>query len=160
MRGRASCSTLHPFLRHYLGRPGTRARRRTSGDWNSFTGSTGGWQQVAVRPVGRSPAAQVEVSISYVTDPFTGGVGAFVDDTRLVVDGVTTAGRFEGATSAWARRRRPRAARTAALGHRRAAPLAATATRDTILLGFGLEQLATDQDRATLVRRALRGLNR
>ena len=27
---------------------------------------------------------QVEVSITYVTDPGTGGVGAFVDDTKVV----------------------------------------------------------------------------
>jgi hypothetical protein len=35
---------------------------------------------------------------------------------------------------------------------------AGTATDDTLLLGFGLEQLATDGDRQTLLRQALGGL--
>ena len=36
---------------------------------------------------------------------------------------------------------------------------AATATEDTLLLGFGLEQLATDEERAALVGQALDGLS-
>jgi hypothetical protein len=35
---------------------------------------------------------------------------------------------------------------------------AATSTEDTLLLGFGLEQLATDGARTDLLRRALAGL--
>ena len=33
-----------------------------------------------------------------------------------------------------------------------------TATEDSLLLGFGLEQLSTDAERVTLVERALSGL--
>ena len=35
---------------------------------------------------------------------------------------------------------------------------AGTSTEDTLLLGFGLEQLSTDEERADLVGRALDGL--
>jgi hypothetical protein len=80
---------LHPFLRHYLGGPGCTGPG-TSGRWNSFTGTTDGWQDVAIDLSGYA-GRQVELSISYVTDPVTGGVGAFVDDTSVVVDGVTYA---------------------------------------------------------------------
>ncbi len=49
---------------------------------------------------------QVELSITYVTDPGTGGVGAFVDDTKVVVGGADDAADgFEGATSTWTVRR-------------------------------------------------------
>ena len=93
--------SMHPFLEHYLGgadctEPGT------SGTWNSFTsGATpGGWHEAAVDLSGFA-GEQVEVAISYVTDPNTGGVGAFVDDTHVIVDGVDSADGFEGATSTW-----------------------------------------------------------
>ncbi len=90
---------LHPFLRHYLGgadcsSPGT------SGTWNSFTGSLpGGWHQAAV-DLSAYAGEQVEVSITYVTDPGAGGIGAFLDDTRLVTNSATlfTDG-FEGETA-------------------------------------------------------------
>ncbi len=107
---------------------------------------------------------QVEVSIAYVTDPGTGGVGAFVDDTRLTVDSVTTADGFEGATSSWAVTGPPQGSpgNEAAweIGPKLINFYAGTSTRDTLLLGFGVEQLATEGERADLLRRALGGLIR
>ncbi|MGH2841947.1 MAG: zinc carboxypeptidase, partial [Solirubrobacteraceae bacterium] len=148
---------MHPFLRHYIGGadctgPGT------SGTWNSFTGSTGGWDQVAFDLSGFL-GQQVELSISYVTDPGTGGIGAFVDDTRVVVDGATTADGFEGQTSTWTVGGPPAGSPPNA-GNWQIGPLlfntyAGTSTDDTLLLGFGLEQLATDADREELLDRAL-----
>ena len=58
---------LHPFLRTTSAAP---TARRGTPTWNSFTGSTGGWQQVAF-DLSAYAGQQVEVSISYVTDPAT-----------------------------------------------------------------------------------------
>jgi hypothetical protein len=152
---------LHPFLRHYFGGadctgPGT------SGTWNSFTGSTDGWQQAAfdLSPFAGGP---VELSITYVTDPATGGVGAFVDDTRIVFGGtVAEADGFEGATSTWAVSDPPPGSAPSSknwqIGPQLLNFYAGTSTEDTVLLGFGLEQLSSNAERADLVRRALGGL--
>ena len=106
---------------------------------------------------------QVELSITYVTDPASGGVGAFVDDTRIVIDGtVTDADGFEGATSTWTPGRPPAGSPPNSgnwqIGERLLNFYAGTSTEDTLLLGFGLEHLSTDAERADLVRRALGGL--
>ena len=105
----------------------------------------------------------MELSISYVTDPNTGGICAFVDDTRIVVDGaVVSADGFEDATSSWKPAGAP-AGSPANRGNWRIGPkqfnvFAGTSTEDTLLLGFGLEQLATHEERAELVGQALGGL--
>jgi hypothetical protein len=148
---------MHPFLGHYLGGADCSAAG-TSGTWNSVTGSTGGWRQVAY-DLSAFKGKQVELSISYVTDPGTGGVGAFVDDTRVVVDGVTSTDGFEGATSSWTVAGPPAGsapnAGDFAIGPGLVNLYAATSTSDTLLLGFGLEQLATDDDRKKLLSTAL-----
>ena len=114
-----------------------------------------------VRPV-RLCGSAGGAAISYVTDPSTGGVGAFVDDTRVVIDGVTDADGFEGATSTWAPGDPPADSPPNSgnwqIGERLVNSFAATSTEDSLLLGFGLEQLATDADRSDLLARALDGL--
>ena len=155
---------MHPFLRHYLsGTPCTPSG--TSGAWNSFTASTGGWDQVAFDLAAfTGPAGgPVELSITYVTDPASGGVGAFVDDTRIVIGGaVTEADGFEGATSTWTVSPQPAGSPPNSGNWQIAERLlnfyAGTSTEDTLLLGFGLEHLSTDAERADLVRWALGGL--
>ena len=154
---------MHPFLGHYLGgadctEPGT------SGTWNSFTSGTfpAGWQQVEI-DLSEYAGQQVEVSISYVTDPASGGIGTFVDDTEVVVDGaVTEADGFEGATSTWTVGGPPEGSAPNAgnwqIGEQLVNIYAGTSTEDTLLLGFGLEQLATDEDRVELLEQALDGL--
>ncbi len=153
---------LHPFLEHYLtgGNPCTNTG--TSGAWNSFTGSTDGWIQVAA-DLSAYAGEQVELSITYVTDPAGGGVGAFVDDTSVVAGGSTLeADGFEEATSTWAVTGPPAGSPPTTaeweFGEQLVNFYAATATEDTLLLGFGLEQLATDEERAALVGQALDGL--
>ena len=104
-----------------------------------------------------TPASRSRSSISYVTDPFTGGAGLMVDDTALVVDGAATRGR---------RASRPVSAHGRCSAPRRAAPAtpidfdrtdglggihAVISTADTLLFGFGLEQLESDADRAAVV---------
>jgi hypothetical protein len=151
---------MHPFLSHYLGgqdcsQPGT------SGTWNSFTGSTGGWRQVAFDLSGYK-GQSVELHISYVTDPASGGVGAFVDDTRVVIDDAVDADGFEGATSSWTVGGPPAGSPPNSgdwqIDEQLVNFFAGTSTEDTLLLGFGLEQLATDQDRSELLGQALAGL--
>ena len=153
--------TLHPFLRHYLGGPGCTGPG-TSGTWNSFTGSSGGWQPVAV-DLSAFAGGEVELAVSYVTDPVTGGVGAFVDDTRLVIDGAETgADGFEGATSEWTPGGPPAGSPPNSgnwrIGEQQASFFAGTSTEDTLLLGFGIEQLETPEQQADILERALNGL--
>ena len=103
----------------------------------------------------------VEVVVSYVTDPATGGAGLIVDDTRLVVAGVAHPGRrLRGRASAPGRcSARPREAPTTLSDFEIADGLgevvAVTATPDTLLFGFGLEQLESDAARADVVARML-----
>jgi hypothetical protein len=150
---------LHPFLGHYLGGPDC-TQPGTSGVWNSITGSTGGWQDVAF-DLSDYAGQQVEVSIAYVTDPGTGGVGAFVDDTRVTVDGVESADGLEEATSAWTvggpPAESPPNSGNWQIGEK-VDVIGGTSTEDTLLLGFGLEQLETPAQRADIVERALDGL--
>ena len=106
---------------------------------------------------------QVEIALTYVTDPFTGGVGAFVDDTRIVVDGVDRTPTASRARPAAGRPRPPPAGSPPTpsnwvIGPRLLNFYAATSTNDTLLLGFGFEQLATDAERNELMSRALNGL--
>jgi Immune inhibitor A peptidase M6 len=152
---------LHPFLANYLGgadctEPGA------TGTWNSFTGSSNGWTEAGV-DLSAYAGQQVEVSISYVTDPFVSDVGVFVDDTRVVVNSaVVEQDGFEGATSAWTVGGPPAGSPPNGQNWQIAGQLvtvyAGTSTEDTLLLGFGLEQLATEDERADLVERALSGL--
>jgi Zinc carboxypeptidase/Immune inhibitor A peptidase M6 len=151
---------LHPFLRNYLDGPDCQ-----TGVWHRMTSGPqfpSGWHQVAF-DLGAFAGRQVELSITYVTDPASGGVGAFVDDTRVVVDGaVTEADGFEGQTSTWTPGGPPEGSPPNSgnwrIGERLVNLFAGTSTEDTLLLGFGLEQLATDAERADLVDRALGGL--
>ena len=151
---------LHPFLRHYLGGADCSAAG-TTGTWNTFTGSTGGWQDVSFN-LSQYAGQSVEVSITYMTDPATGGVGAFVDDTRVTVNGVVDADGFEDPTSDWTVGEPPADSPPNSndweISERLVNFYAGTSTEDTLLLGFGLEHLSTDAERADLVRRALGGL--
>lgn len=153
----------HPFLGHYLtlGADGC-AATGTSGAWNSFTGSSDGWRQVAFDLSGYA-GHSVEVSLSYITDPGSGGRGVFADDARLAVAGAEQqAEGFETSLGVWSTPGAPEGspavpgdwARTQALY----TSYAAVTTRDTVLLGFGLEHVPGAKERATLLGKALRSL--
>jgi len=155
---------LHPFLRHYLGGTGSTpcTPAGSTGQWNAFTGPTAGWTQVAV-DLSAYAGNQVELSISYVTDPATGGVGAFVDDTRITTTGgVIDAEGFETGPGVWTIGGPPAGSPPNSgnweVGPRLINFYAGTSTEDTLLLGFGIEQLATEAERADLVEQALDGL--
>ena len=84
----------------------------------------------------------------------------------MVVDGVDRpdlADGFEGPTSQWTPAAPPAGSPSPSpaqweIGEGLITQYAATSTDDTLLLGFGLEQLASAAERADLVERALDGL--
>jgi hypothetical protein len=125
-----------------------------------MTGSSDGWKQ-ATFDLSAYAGRQVEVSISYVTDPAGGGVGAFVDDTAVVVAGqVRESEGFEQGLGAWSLPGRPPGSAASGGDFRRAQGLlfGAVSTDDSVLLGFGVEQLATPADRAQVLGAAVRHL--
>ncbi|MFB7465341.1 M14 family zinc carboxypeptidase [Streptomyces sp. NPDC056224] len=155
----------HPFLRHYLTLEGGGCTPKgTSGAWNSFTGSSGGWKQVSF-DLSAYAGKTVEVSLSYITDGGSGGRGVFADEARLKVGGADqTVEGFEASLGAWTVQSAPAGSPEVPGDWSRTGELfksyAAVTTRDTVLLGFGLEHLPAAADRALLVGKALRTLNR
>jgi len=150
---------LHPFLEHYLTGGDPCTNTGSSGRWNSFTGESGGWVPVAF-DLSAYAGKRVEVSIAYVSDPFTGGAGLFVDDTRVTTTaGPLDAEGFETGLGPWAIAGAPEGSPGNAAEFVRSEALvdlvSAVVTRDTVLLGFGLEQVATPAERNALMRRAL-----
>jgi hypothetical protein len=133
---------LHPF-------PGNH-------EWNSFTGSSDGRQDVRF-DLSDYAGEQVELSISYVADPVTGVWARSL---------TTPASR----STVWRRRTGSRA-RPSVGGPPADSPpnsgnwqigervqiIGGASTEEILLLGFGVEQLATPQERADLVGRALGG---
>ncbi|MBT2402261.1 MULTISPECIES: M14 family metallopeptidase [unclassified Streptomyces] len=155
----------HPFLRHYLTvASGGCTAQGTSGSWNSFTGSSGGWKQVSF-DLSAYAGKSVEVSLSYVTDPGSGGRGVFADEARLSVGGTEQAAEgFETSLGAWTAQGSPAGSPEVPGDWARTGELfksyASVTTRNTVLLGFGLEHVPAAADRAVLVSKALRSLNR
>ncbi|MDQ0747655.1 hypothetical protein QF034_001886 [Streptomyces africanus] len=154
----------HPWLKHYLTQSddGCTATGST-GSWNSLTGASGGWQRVDF-DLSAYAGTSVEVSISYVTDPGTGGHGVLADEASLVVGGTAkeTEG-FETSLGAWKAAGPPAGSPAVLKDWARTGTLlqtyGAVTTDDTVLLGFGLEHVATAADRAALMRKALASLD-
>jgi hypothetical protein len=149
---------LHPFLAHYqtLNADTTCSPTGTTGSWNAASGSSNGWQQWSV-DLSAYAGKQVEVSIAYVSDWATQGLGMFIDDTA-VSTGATTS--FETDLGGWAVTgpapgSAPNAnnfVRTTAAGFPEGA---AITTDDTIYFGFGFEGIAGAPTRATVMGRAM-----
>ncbi|MEU7055580.1 M14 family zinc carboxypeptidase [Streptomyces sp. NPDC046197] len=155
----------HPWLKHYLTlASGGCAATGTSGSWNSFTGSSSGWQQVSF-DLSAYAGKSVEVSLSYVTDPGTGGHGVLADDASLVVGGTAkeTEG-FETSLGPWRVPGPPPGSPAVLKDWTRSGTLfktyGAVTTDRTVLLGFGLEHVPSAADRAALVKKALAALDR
>jgi hypothetical protein len=153
---------MHPWLTHYLTGGSPCANTGSSGAWNSLTGSSAGWTPASY-DLSAYAGKQVEVSIAYVSDPGAGATGLFVDDTKLIVGGGTgDAEGFESALGPWSVRGAPAGSPGNSSEFERSQALidtvAAVSTRDTVLLGYGLEQVATPAERATIMRRVLRHL--
>jgi hypothetical protein len=153
----------HTQLRHYLTVTTPKCLPQgTTGSWNSFTGNSGGWQPVAF-DLSAYAGKKVEVSIAYVSDANTGGTGLFVDDTKVTTNaGVVDAEGFETGLGPWVLAGPPPGDQSIVGFDRSQAVFGSSVilTDDTLLLGFGLEQLATQDDRKVVMDRILRELFR
>jgi Zinc carboxypeptidase/Immune inhibitor A peptidase M6 len=152
---------MHPFLLNYLTPGNPCGTTGTTGEWNALTGESGGYQQVAYDLSGYA-GGSVDVKISYVTDPAAGGIGVFVDDTHITTGGGTTvldADGFEGPTSLWTVEGAP-AGSPGNQGDFQITTVlvevaASVTTGDSVLLGYGIEQLATPAEQADILGRAV-----
>ncbi|KKD04459.1 M14 family metallopeptidase [Streptomyces sp. WM6386] len=155
----------HPALKRYLtlGDGGCTASG-TSGQWNSFTGASAGWQEVSF-DLSAYAGKRVEVSLSYITDPGSGGRGVLADNASVVIGGnaVETEG-FETSLGAWSvpgpPAGSPAVVKDWGLSGELFKTYGAVTTDDTVLLGFGLEHVTAAADRATLLGKALAALGR
>ncbi len=170
----ASCAdgqllSLHPFLRHYLTLGSPCRPTGSSGSWHAFSGESGGWIDTAF-DLSAYAGQQVDLKVSYITDHIDagvgGGIGVFVDDTRLTVNGAAVeADGFEADGGAWAVEAPPAGSPPGIHGNFAIAgeliPVAASvATDDTALLGFGIESLATPAQQADVLGRVINRLLR
>ncbi|MFI7544755.1 M14 family zinc carboxypeptidase [Actinoplanes sp. NPDC049599] len=151
----------HPFMAHYWAEDCTSPG--STGDWNAATGNSGGWRDFDA-DLSAYAGKSIEVSISYLTDWFVQGYGVFLDDVRVEVDGATVARTsFESDLGGWTVAGPPPGSAPSASDWTRTGHVydfgAATATPDTLYLGFGPEKL-TSADRTDLLSRALRQLGR
>ncbi|WP_330236675.1 M14 family metallopeptidase [Streptomyces sp. NBC_00566] len=155
----------HPWLRHYLTLSGNScAATGTTGRWHSLTGRSAGWQRVDF-DLSAYAGRTVEVSLSYITDPGTGGHGVLADDASLVTGGTAkeTEG-FETSLGPWRVAGPPAGSPAVLKDWTRTGALfqtyGAVTTDDTVLLGFGLDQVVSGSERTALVRKALAALDR
>ena len=155
----------HPFLAHYLTRGDVDqgvpcGATGSTGAWNRMTGDSGGWVQVSF-DLSAYAGRQVEVSISYVTDSNTGGAGVFVDEAALIVGGqVAESEGFENGPGVWSIPGAPVGSPPNTGDFKIGPPTvgASVTTRDTIMLGFGIEQIADPTERAMVLGDAVRYL--
>jgi Zinc carboxypeptidase len=153
---------IHPFLAHYQTRnpDATCEPTGTTGEWNAASGRSAGWEEWDV-DLSDYAGDQVEVSITFVSDYAVQGLGAFVDEVEVStgegttsfeddadpLDGWTVPGEPEGSPdnpNDWERR--------GSVGFEEGAVVS---TDDTLYLGFGLEGVATREERADLLGRSL-----
>lgn len=145
----------HPFLLSYLTIADPCLSTGTTGDWNAFTGSSGGWSDVAF-DLSAYVGKNVEVSISYVSDPGSGGIGAFVDNAYVTIDATTDVEGFEAGLGDWSVTgpppgSDPNQSEWVQGGAVLAPPSAIVATPNTVTLGFGFEAIRTADERAALM---------
>ncbi|WP_434741360.1 M14 family zinc carboxypeptidase [Micromonospora sp. SH-82] len=135
---------LHPFLGHYQG--ADCSPTGTTGQWHAATGSSNGWQEFTV-DLSAYAGKQVEVSISSVSDWATQGLGIFLDDARVIVDGQTvTETSFESDDlGGWQVAGPPAGSAPNGNDWSRSRQAfeegSVVVTEDTVFLGFGLEGL-------------------
>ncbi|WP_041841291.1 M14 family zinc carboxypeptidase [Actinoplanes friuliensis] len=151
--------TIHPFLTHYQG--AECSPTGTTGTWNAATGSSNGWKQFDA-DLSAYAGKQVELSISYMSDWGTQGLGVFLDDVRVEIGGaVAQQTSFETDLGGWTVAGPPPGSGVNSSDWSRSQLAfdsgAGTTTADSVYLGFGLEGL-TVAERNDLVRRALRHL--
>ena len=147
---------LHPFIEHYQG--ADCSPTGTTGAWHAATGSSSGWQEWSID---LTPYAgkQVELSISYLTDWGTQGLGVFVDDTKVTLDGVVTdETSFETDLGGWTQAAPPEGSletNTWTRSQKAFEEGSVTTTDDTVFTGFGAEGLTSAEMRNDFIARAM-----
>jgi hypothetical protein len=154
---------LHPFLAHYQGfdeATATCTPTGSSGTWNAASGSSGGWQEwnVSLAPFAGD---QIEISISYVSDWSTQGLGVFIDDVNLLGESTS----FETALEPWTVPGPPEGSAPNANDFQRITGAgfpegAAVAMDDSVLQGYGVEGITGAAARRDVVGRTMRYLLR
>ncbi|MFJ8823450.1 M14 family zinc carboxypeptidase [Streptomyces sp. NPDC102467] len=154
----------HPSLKRYLTPDGAACKNYgTSGAWNSLTGSSDDWKTVTY-DLSAYAGKNVEVSLSYVSDPGTGGEGVRADNAAVVIGGQVRENEdFETSLGVWQVPGPPEGSPAAVEDWARAQDLFTTygaiSTPDSVLLGFGLEHVTTTADRNALIGKALRSIS-
>jgi hypothetical protein len=155
----AGWNELHPQVDHYqtVNGDGTCSPTGETGAWNAASGDSGGWQQWSV-DLGAYAGGQVEVSLSYISDWATQGLGVFFDDIVVSTGEGTTS--FEADLGGWEITGPPEGStpnpnnfiRTTAGGFPEAA---VAATPGSLYAGFGFEGITDAATRADWMGRAL-----
>ncbi|MFB8774025.1 M14 family metallopeptidase [Streptomyces broussonetiae] len=152
----------HPALKRYLtlGDGGCTATG-TSGSFHSLTGVSAGWQALSF-DLSAYAGKTVELSVSYVTDPGSGGRGVLLDNTAVVIGGEAATEGFETSFGPWTvagpPAGSPAVVRDWELTGELFRTFGAVATDDTVLLGFGLEHVTVPAARTALLGKALAAL--
>ena len=157
-------NSLHPQLQHYqtVNADGTCAPSGTTGEWNAFTGNSEGWQDWTA-DLNEYAGKNIEVSISVITDWGTLGLGVWVDDATVTVDGAQESfDDFEAGTGEWQLGPSPEGSANPVVGWERVTEQfqegAVVATDDTVYSGFGFEGISTAAKRNEFMRGVLEHL--
>ena len=151
---------IHPWLERYQGADCSGSDPATGGAWNASSGRSDGWEPWTV-DLSAYAGQQVEISISYVSDWGTQGVGAFVDDIQVSNgDGTTSFEEDADPMDGWdIPGPQPGSAnnpndwtRTESVGFQEGA---VSATDDTLYFGFGFEGIDDAATRADVLARSL-----
>ncbi len=152
---------LHPHLDHYQTVIDETSCDPTgsTGDWNAASGNSGGWEQWTVDLSPYADAGQVEISIAYVSDWATQGLGVFIDDI-VVPTGEGSTSFENGDTGGWEITGPPAGSApnpnnfiiTTAAGFPEAAVVA---TPHSLVSGFGFEGITGQTTRNAWMGRAL-----
>ncbi len=150
---------LHPFLDHYqtIEGDGTCSPSGTTGAWNAASGASGNWEQWQV-DLAPYAGGQVEISIAYVSDWSTQGLGVFIDDIDVSTGEGSTS--FETGLDGWSIPGQPAGSAANANDFTRTNPAgfpegAVIATRDTLYMGFGFEGITDAATRDLVMGRAM-----
>ena len=136
---------LHPFLAHYQTITSTTTCDPTgsSGAWNAATGPSGGWIDWSADLTAYA-GKKIRVSITVATDPASLGLGAWIDDAAITLDGAAVSETsFEDGLGGWTAGPPPEGTESPENGW---APLersfvegGVVATADSVYTGFGFE---------------------
>ena len=147
---------LHPHVDHYqtLNADGTCSPTGSTGAWHAATGRSDAWEQWSV-DLSAYAGETVEISIAYASDWMNPQLGVLIDDVTLP-DGTSTS--FESDLGGWAVTGPPAGSGPNINNFARVASFlvgASITTPDTVLMGYGIEGIATPAERAAVGGRVL-----